>query len=160
VITEQSDADLDNEQGRRSAESAVKNAPIYDVECEDLQADRESLATTIQDDRHEAASSGPTDETDEQTAVLALQKHLFSYWTAATMEISKNDRREGHHRTATLNANGINRRKMQVLLLFIKEMKIDILSLQDTRLDENESKLYSTRISRFFGRTDIQVRIA
>ena len=124
-----------------------------------LQGNWESVETIMQEDMQETAAKR-SEKVDDPTAVFALQEQLFSYWSEATMELSMNDGREGHLRTATLNINGLSQQKLPVMLLFIKEMKIDILSLQDTRLDENESRMYSKRIRTFFGGTNIQVRIA
>jgi len=46
---------------------------------------------------------------------------------------------ECHIRVATMNINGLSKHELPVLLTYIKKKNIDVLSLQDTRLDEKEA---------------------
>jgi len=63
-------------------------------------------------------------------------------------------------RVATININGLSKHKLPVLLTYIEKKNIDVLSLQDTRLDEKDSKFISTLIKRHYNGTNIQVRLA
>ena len=49
-----------------------------------------------------------------------------------------------------MNINGLSKHKLPVLLTYIEKKNIDVLGLQDTRLDEKDSKFISTLIKRHY----------
>ena len=105
---------------------------------------------------------GEEDLHKDVDTIRALQEQLFHSESSnnTTVKVSSATAHECHIRIATMNINGLSKHKLPVLLTYIEKKNIDVLCLQDTRLDEKDSKFISTLIKRHYNGTNIQVRIA
>ena len=66
----------------------------------------------------------------------------------------------GHIRIASLNIDGLGQHKLPLLLLYMEHKQIDILCLQDTRLNEKESRLIAHLVRLRYEHINIQVRFS
>ena len=67
---------------------------------------------------------------------------------------------DGHIRIATLNVNGLTQMKLPLILIYLATKQIDVLMLQDTRLDDKGSRLITKLIKQHYEHMNIQVRFA
>ena len=65
-----------------------------------------------------------------------------------------------HLRVATFNINGLESSKLPILLTYITVKNIDVMVIQDTRLNKQESKIMSALIRSHYNHEHIQVRSA
>ena len=101
-----------------------------------------------------------TKEGADPTAIFALQKHLFSNDNLSDNILETGKDLKAHLRSASLNINGLTQQKLSILLTYIKKKKIDVLTLQDTRLDDSGSSVIAMLIRQHFNNCNIQIRIA
>ena len=66
----------------------------------------------------------------------------------------------GHIRIASLNIDGLGQHKLPIILLYMEQRHIDILCLQDTRLNEKESRLIAHLVRLRYEHINIQVRFS
>ena len=89
-----------------------------------------------------AERTAPGEDADP-TAIFALQKQLFNSDGQDNI-LETGTSLQAHLRTASLNINGLTQQKLPIILTYIKKKKVDILTLQDTRLDDKDSQLLAT----------------
>ena len=97
---------------------------------------------------------------EDPTAIFALQEQLFNSVYHPDNILQTGRDLKAHLRTASLNVNGLTQQKVPIILTYIKKKKVDILTLQDTRLDDKDSQLTATLIRKHFENCNIQIRIA
>ena len=68
--------------------------------------------------------------------------------------------KDSHLRVATFNVNGLESSKLPIILTYITVKNIDVMVLQDTRLNKQESKTMSALIRSHYNHEHIQVRSA
>jgi exonuclease III len=96
----------------------------------------------------------------DPTAIFALQEQLFTSESYTDNILETGVTMKAHIRSASLNINGLTQQKLPIILTYIKKKKIDVLTLQDTRLDERDSQLIATLIRKHYQYCNVQTRIA
>jgi exonuclease III len=97
---------------------------------------------------------------EDPTAIYALQEQIFNPADHNDSTLQTGIDLKAHLRTASLNINGLTQQKLPLILTYIKKKKVDILTLQDTRLDDKDSQLIAMLIRKHFENCNIQIRVA
>ena len=93
-------------------------------------------------------------------AALDLAERLSHLREDVYNTLDSGSPKDSHLRVATFNINGLDSSKLPILLTYITVKNIDVLVLQDTRLNKMESKTMSALIRSHYNHEHIQVRSA
>ena len=93
-------------------------------------------------------------------AALDLVKRLAHLKEDIYNTLDTGSSKPGQLRIATFNVNGLDSTKLPILLTYITVKNMDVMVLQDTRLNKPDSKLMSALIRSHYGHEHIQVRYA
>jgi len=88
--------------------------------------------------------------TEDPTAIYVLQEQPFNSTNQNDNILETGANIKAHLRTASLNVNGLTQQKLPILLTYIKKKKVDIITLQDTRLDDKDSPLIAMLMQKHF----------
>ena len=121
---------------------------------------------TAQEYRHYLGITTPV--TEEEAGTLPATEQYNTFFESilslgddpnAVTVTSSTVKGQSDLRIATLNANGLDDKKIDFLMMYIRQKGIDVLCLQDTRLTEKDSKRLASRVREGF-KDNVQVRIA
>jgi len=101
----------------------------------------------------------PTVTGKNPSAIYALQEQLFNSSNHNDNTLETGINLKVHLRTASLNINDLSQQKLPIILTYFKN-KVEIVTLQDTRLDDRDSQLIVTLIRKHFDNCNVQIRVA
>jgi exonuclease III len=137
--------------------------PCLDTSIHDITGDSstsegilEHQPPLVEDTERKGMDRSPT---EDPSGVFTLQDQLFQS-TLPDPELVADYKLDANIRIATLNINGLSQQKLPAILTYIKMKKIDVLALQDTRLDDKDSQMIALLIRKHFNNVNIQTRIA
>jgi hypothetical protein len=119
-----------------------------------------SAGNIVTDDQREVSNSTLATEACDPSAIFALQEQLFNSVDHPDNILQTGSELKAHLRTASLKVNGFSQQKLPIILTYIKKKKVDILTIQDTRLDDKDSQLIAMLIRKHFENCNIQTQIA
>jgi len=93
-----------------------------------------------------AEDTRPTVEEEDPIAIFSLQERLFNSSDHTDSILETRINLKAHIRTASLNINCLTERNLPIILTYIKKKKVDVITLQDTRLVDKDSQLIAMPI--------------